>query len=572
MLKRLICILGFILVLNMAGFALAEGEVMLLEQIDMTFEDIEPVYDRLKYGMDGQEVTDLQTKLAELGYYNGNISGRYREGTRAAIREFQSDYGLDVTGEADADVQAALYQAKYRALERGDSGEDVKRLQARLTELGYYNGKLSGDYLEGTTAGIKSFQKKTGLEQTGKADVLTQEAIFSEDAYAKDAATPLPSPRIAVAEDGSVAAQPEKYTMKLTRGATGKPVKLVQQRLTDLGFYTGPITGNYMNQTMAGVKLFQEYNGLKVDGITGEDTWNAMFNREDVVPSNATPRPTPEPTPIPYALTVDVTNQVVKVYGVDENREYTNLIKTMICSTGTKSFPSDVGDWVLNGRTARWCYFPKWGSHAQYWTRINSSIAFHSVIYNTVDTMDLSVKSYKALGSRASHGCIRLLVSDAKWIYDNVGKGTVVTITEDLPLDEELTKSLKPAELDRSRMLPKETPQPTPEPAFDGTEKLEYTRTLEKGDQGEDVFWVQTVLKKLGYYNGTVTGSFYSGTQEAVKAFQKDNGINGKGQVGKKTWAALVEAMNPTPSSEPTPALIATPEPAETSAPAESVG
>lgn len=39
----------------------------------------------------------------------------------------------------------------------------------------------------------------------------------------------------------------------------------------------------------------------------------------------------------------------------------------------------------------------------------------------------LSVKSFEALGTPASHGCVRLLVSDAKWIYDNCKEGTIIT-------------------------------------------------------------------------------------------------------------------------------------------------
>lgn len=168
------------------------------------------------------------------------------------------------------------------------------------------------------------------------------------------------------------------------------------------------------------------------------------------------------PTPVPYAITVDVRNQVTTVYGLDENGEYTVPVKQMVCSTGMKATPSDVGEWVLNGRKARWCYFPTWGSHAQYWTRINENIAFHSVIYNTVDLNNMSTKSYRLLGSRASHGCIRLLVSDAKWIYDNVGEGVVVTVTEDLPDDEELRKAVAAPPLNSSKTGPVTTPEPTP--------------------------------------------------------------------------------------------------------------
>ncbi|MBQ2701022.1 MAG: peptidoglycan-binding protein [Clostridia bacterium] len=539
--------------------ALGEGEVFLQdEETKSPMLEWDVYYPPLIFGDEEEGVAALQTRLTELGYYNGKISGAYREGTQAAVKAFQEDYGLDATGEADSDMQAILFSAQYRALARNDSGEDVKRLQERLKELKYYNGKISGNYLEGTTSAIKTFQERSGLEATGKADIATQEALFDDGAIAKDVPTPAPTPNVTYTEDGAIAAQPQTYTKKLQRGATGKQVKLVQQRLKDLGFFDGPISGNYMNQTQAAVKKFQEYNGIKVDGVTGEKTWNAMFNEDNVVPVNATPRPAPPPT---YAITVDVANQVVNVYGLDANNEHTVLVKQMICSTGTKGAPSDVGDWVLNGRKARWCYFPKWGSHAQYWTRINSSIAFHSVIYNTVDTMDLSTKSYRALGSRASHGCIRLLVHDAKWIYDNVEEGTVVTITEDLPYDPELTKSLKPAALDKSRMLPKATPEATPAPTFTGTENYPYSRTLEEGDTGEDVYWLQTALKRLGYYNGTVTGQYYGGTEDAVKAFQGDHGIKKDGKAGKKTWAALQAEVNPTPTPVPTPQVIATPVP-----------
>ena len=159
---------------------------------------------------------------------------------------------------------------------------------------------------------------------------------------------------------------------------------------------------------------------------------------------------------------MDISSQIVTIYRTADDE----VIRQMLCSTGTRKNPSDIGTFTLNGRTARWCYFPEWGSHAQYWTRINSSIAFHSVIYNTVNTMDLSVKSYKNLGKRASHGCIRLTVADAKWIYNNCGAGTVVTIRADMPADPELRAALKLPSLNTKNMLPYVTPQPTAEPDY----------------------------------------------------------------------------------------------------------
>ncbi len=524
-------------------------------------------YGVLEYGVDGEAVTALQTRLMALNYYSGNISGRYREGTRDAVKQFQRDFDLSETGIADAKTQEMIFSAKYRPLKYGSSGDDVKALQERLTELKYYHGKISGNYLEGSTSAITTFQAKHGLEATGKADTATQERLFSDSALAKDeiqqAAAELPGDEeMVITGDGEelpdFEALNKDYQKKLQRGSTGTIVKEVQNRLTELGFYTGPISGNFMNQTQTATKAFQTHNGLTSDGVIGEDTWNALFNDANVVTAASTPRPTPEPTPVPYAMTVDVKNQVTTVYGRDEQGNYTNIVRQMICSTGTKSNPSDLGDWTLDGRTARWCYFPKWGSHAQYWTRINKSIAFHSVIYNSVNTMDLSVGSYKALGTRASHGCIRLLVSDAKWVYENVGKGTIVTIRDDLPADEELAKSLQPPALNRSNMLPQSTPEPTPAPSYvSGTLPNDMSKTLKAGSSGEEVYYLQMKLKELGYYTGSVTGSFYSGTKAAVQAFQKDHGLQADGVAGPNTLKKIYENELATP--EPTAAPIPMP-------------
>ena len=309
-----------------------------------------------------------------------------------------------------------------------------------------------------------------------------------------------------------------------------------------------------------------------VTGDTDEETWNMLFNSSDVLDVSATARPTPVPTPVPYAITVDVRNQVTIVYGLDENGEYTVPVKQMVCSTGMKATPSDVGEWVLNGRKARWCYFPTWGSHAQYWTRINDSIAFHSVIYNSVDLNNMSTKSYNLLGSRASHGCIRLLVSDAKWIYDNVGEGVVVTVTEDLPDDEELRKAVAAPPLNSSKTGPVTTPEPTPAPEYvSGGMPPQPFEKLKKGTESEAVYWLQCRLKELGYYTGTITGGYYSGTQKAVKAFQKANGIYATGTADEETLEAIyADVLNPqatppvTPTPEPTPEPTPMPEPTST--------
>lgn len=529
----------------------------------------------LAYGDSGERVQEIQQRLSDLGYYTGKVSGNFLEGTRYAVRRFQKDYGVEETGEVDGQTEAMLFGAEYRVLSYGMSGDDVLRVQEQLQALEYYNGKLSGNYLEGTTAGIKAFQEMNDLEATGEANPDTQRALFSDGARAKsyipDESAEEPAADlgdindVVMVEDGAASADASEtsdvpFPGKLTRGTSNKHVKKVQQRLLELGFFDGPVSGNYQSKTVEAVKAFQKHNGLTADGVTGKESWNALFNNPYVLSTSETPYPTPEPTPLPYAVTVDVKNQAVIVYGVDENGEYTNVVKQMICSTGMVGTPSDVGVWVTNGRRARWAYFSLYGSHAQYWTRINENIAFHSVIYRQVDYMALSVKSYNKLGSRASHGCIRLLVSDAQWIYENIREGTVVTITEDLPEDQELRMAIKQPALNRDYMRPVNTPEPTPTPVYtsDGVPPLPL-RTLKQKSSGEDVFWLQSKLKELGYYGGTVTGSYYKGTQNAVKAFQRAAGIYPSGKADEATLEALyanvlgVGAAPPTATPAPTP-------------------
>ncbi len=563
-------------VMMILPFASAEdaGEAVPDDSVEWT-EGAANITRDLTLNDEGDDVSALQTALTDLCYYSGDVTGRYGEATKTAVEDFQRDFALAVTGVADKATQEAIYAAEYRPLRLGCVGEDVRQAQIRLMALGYYTGKISGRYLPATQEAIRLFQTANALPITGEADVQTLERLFSGDAISRDssaAATPTPSPTPGMhLSDEATTPTPAPtvaFVKKLQYNKSkGEEVKLVQTRLTELGYYSGNISGNFLGHTRNAVKAFQQQNALSVDGIVGENTWNVLFNDPDVRAATDDPKPTPELTPVPFAITVDVNNQVTTVYGRDENGDYTVVVRQMLCSTGTRKNPSDIGTFTLNGRTARWCYFTEWGSHAQYWTRINSSIAFHSVIYNTVNTMDLSVKSYKNLGKRASHGCIRLTVADAKWIYNNCGAGTVVTIRDDMPADPELRAALKLPSLNTKNMLPYVTPQPTAEPDYRaGAMPPQPFRTLKVKSSGEDVYWMQRKLTDLGYYSGKCSGTFLAGTQNAVKAFQKANGLSATGTADVKTLNLLyAEELSATPTPE-VAADDRTPEPLPTPA------
>ncbi len=536
----------------------------------------------LTLGLWSENVRTAQIHLARLGYYEGEISGHYGERTAEAMTAFKQDFGLGEGSDADENVQAALAAAKYRPMQLGTHGNDVKRLQTRLLYLGYYGGKVSGNYLAATQEAVKAFQTKMGLSATGSADIATQELLFSDQAVGrseKASATPAPPVQedIVSVPDGEEDLQDNTipYTKKYAYNSKGEKVKLIQQRLTDLGYYTGPISGNFLGHTRNAVKAFQKQNALDVTGAVDERTWNALFNDAHVVGANETPRTTPRPEQPAYHLVVDVTNQIVTAYARDENGDYTVVVKQMMCSSGTKENPSDAGDWIISGYKTTWCYFPKWGDYARYWTRINAGIAFHSVIYNTVSTTDLSVRSYDRLGRRASHGCVRLQVADAKWIYDYVEAGTICTITYKLPADPELKASIIKPALNKRTMLPVATPQPTQEPVYISGAKPPMPLTeLKKNDSGEAVWWLQMKLKELGYYSGKCSGTYLDGTVAAVKAFQEANGLRASGvatvETLQKLYAKeLTPVASPTPVPTPSPVPTASPVPMATPEPVE---
>ena len=64
-------------------------------------------------------------------------------------------------------------------------------------------------------------------------------------------------------------------------------------------------------------------------------------------------------------------------------------------------------------------------------------------------------------------------------------------------------------------------------------------QTLYWGSSGTEVTKVQALLNKWGYYRGPVDGYYSGKTFQAVKDFQRKNGLTVDGVVGPSTWAAL---------------------------------
>ncbi len=105
----------------------------------------------------------------------------------------------------------------------------------------------------------------------------------------KPTPTPVPTPIV------------EGIERVLWRGLEGKDVKLMQERLIELGYMEGPAVLRFGAKTEAGVRQFQKDQNLTVDGVAGAETLLRMFSDEvifapaeqaEALAATATPAPT----------------------------------------------------------------------------------------------------------------------------------------------------------------------------------------------------------------------------------------------------------------------------------------
>ncbi len=217
----------------------------------------------LKTGDSGKQVKQLQTFLKEQGYFDGEVTGNYENQTETAVYLFQIINHLPVTGVADSETISLLCSPGAIdlstgnvevVLRYGDSGSQVKFLQLKLLELGYFSGDCSAKYGKNTQDAVIEFQKRNGIAETGECDLdmrillMTGRALSYAEAIALEAVS------------------------ELTEGDITKAVETVKQQLALLGYYTGLIDNEFTHELTEAVYYFQLANGIQTTGSADKST------------------------------------------------------------------------------------------------------------------------------------------------------------------------------------------------------------------------------------------------------------------------------------------------------------
>lgn len=136
----------------------------------------------LSLGSTGPYVHYVQTRLHQLGYYQGAINSQYDQATAQAVLNFQAKAG--VTGDPAATVGRSTLTALIAAgsqpnLRFGQRSGDVRRLQESLNAAANAGLTVSGKYDTPTLAAVVRYQQQVGVPPTGSVNGQTWDALQS---------------------------------------------------------------------------------------------------------------------------------------------------------------------------------------------------------------------------------------------------------------------------------------------------------------------------------------------------------------------------------------------------------
>lgn len=470
-------------------------------------------YPTLRRGSSGSYVTQLQQRLSDLGYLVGSVDGTFGALTEFAVNSFQKNLNLYLTGQADHDLQIALQTdsapraAAVQAagtLRAGDSGESVYVLQQRLYELNLLKQQPNGTFDSRTIVAVQILQNLNSMPMADFVDTATISTLYRRTVIAG------------------------KTT--LITGDSGYEVLLLQQRLQQLQYFSGPLDGQYSDAVGQAVIAFQMMAKLSPDGQAGTITQCALYA------DNAPVYAPPAIPPTPSVLTVGSSSAEVAV------------LEARLINLGYHLAAADTSYDGLTASSVR--TFQARASLAQTGVadldtqnRLNASTAPRSLATYKYGSANEAVRLIQQRLNQLGFACgtpdgrfgsktlaaVKAFQRRAGLTIDGViGSRTVASLFADASVP--------------AAPVIGTTPVVTPIAAQPVTG---INRTLRYGSSGGDVKTLQQQLNQLGYSCGTADGRFGRLTMTAVKTFQQRAGLVVDGIFGSRSRNVLFGANPP---------------------------
>lgn len=329
----------------------------------------------LSMGSEGEAVVTLQKNLKTLGYYDGDAAGKLGKGTVTAIKKYQKAKGLEQSGVAD---QETLVMISGEIREKEQAAEEKARVKAE---------REAQEKLVETKAAIQA-------NWFGEFDPYDEETAWAR-----------------LMQEITVLDVDQKERIYLSDGPNGQRKTNDEHR----GFFYGASVGVKVLDEEDGWSKIQAYN----DYDELEEGWVRPGRLKTVTPNQT------------WGMIIDKRTQ--RLYLYKEGKLVTELLVSTGIGTGSNEAYCETasGDFLLVSATGGFWSGNLWCDQA---IRFNGGDLLHmvpAVYYGDVvggtpdDTGDYRVCE-SALGSRASHGCIRVQREknadgyNHQWIWNNL--------------------------------------------------------------------------------------------------------------------------------------------------------
>lgn len=179
-------------------------------------------------------VAAVQELLNNLGYESGPNDGLMGPKTRNAIRAFQKDAGLPVTGKIDSELLASL-QSTSGSAQAIDDPETVQRVENKLDSLGWAVGAIDGKIDDQMRSALTKYKRVAGLPIN---ENLTMATVIHVD----------------------------RHMLRNVAESASKLLWLVETELAQRGYNVGPIDGTTDQYTFRAILEYDDDNDLPRNG------------------------------------------------------------------------------------------------------------------------------------------------------------------------------------------------------------------------------------------------------------------------------------------------------------------